>query len=111
MNDFERAIGGMADIAHWFLWRLVWNATTGKYDKTPSAHDGSVYRIDASRPENWADYDTAQAALARLQECPRQVGLEYALGFWMTADCGYWFLDIDKCGDNAWAQQLVACYF
>ena len=110
-QNFDRHLGGMADIPQFFLWRLEWKAAQGKYSKTPCALDGSVYRVDASLPANWTDYDTAQAALAKL---PRDGQVCHALGFWLTSDCGYWLLDIDKCAVNGqWstlAQQLLAAY-
>ena len=41
-------------------------------------------------------YDDAVATVAAL---PSTAELRYALGFWLTASTGYWFLDIDirKC--------------
>ncbi len=110
--EFEGAIGGMADMPQWHLWRLEWNAAAGKYSKTPCAHDGSIYRIDASKSENWSDYDTAAAALSALRQEP---GLRYALGFWMTADAQLAFIDIDKAVDDAGnfrplALELMAAY-
>ena len=98
--QFEAAIGGMADIPQWFVWRLVWNAEEGKYTKVPCAHDGSQWAIDGGDPENWSDFDTVRDVVAKLNA--RVAGgalLRYALGFWLTKESGYWFLDIDKCLD------------
>src|SRR3546814_14530901 len=108
-------LGGMVAIPQFFLWRLQWNAAANKYKKSPCALDGAVYAIDASDRANWCDYATAQTALGRLTASPRADGLAYALGFWLTADCPYWFLDLDKAlgADGQWlpfASQLVACY-
>lgn len=83
------ALGGMRNIPQWFLWRLVWNEAKQKYEKTPCPLNGAEARIDASLPHNWSSYESARAALRE----------GFALGFWMTADCGYWFLDIDNCID------------
>ena len=111
MNNFDSHLGGMADNPQFFIWRLVWDATAAKYRKTPCKLDGSPYAIDASLPANWTDYDTAVAAVAALPQVPE---LRYALGFWMTADCGYWFLDVDNCVQDGvllpFAQQLVETY-
>ena len=93
------ALGGMRERAQWFLWRLEWNGQEGKYHKTPCALDGSVYRIDASLPSNWNAYSTVREAAARLNAGP-DTTLRYALGFWLTQDSGYWFLDIDKCSSG-----------
>src|SRR3546814_8236179 len=105
----------MVAIPQFFLWRLQWNAAVNKYTKSPCRPDGSGYRIDASDRDNWCDYATAQAALADLMGSPRADGLLHALGFWLTADCPYWFLDLDKAlgTDGQWlpfASQLVTCY-
>ena len=88
-------LGGMARIAQWFVWRLEWSASEGKYLKTPCYPDGGVLRMDAGNPVNWMTHADARAAVQRLQQTPE---LRYTLGFWLTRDCGYWFLDIDKGG-------------
>src|SRR3546814_11135486 len=108
-------LGGMVAIPQFFLWRLQWNAAANKHKKSPCALDGAVYAIDASDRANWCDYATAQTALGRLTASPRADGLASALGFWLTADCPYWFLDLDKAlgADGQWlpfASQLVTCY-
>lgn len=112
--SLHNALGGMRAIPQWFLWRLEWSAEEGKYLKTPCALDGSVYRINASLPENWNSYEVAcqTVDVLRLQHGGL---LTYALGFWMTEDCGYWFFDLDKCvaGDGvltADAQVLVSLF-
>lgn len=110
--EFERAVGGMADIPQWFVWRLELDDAKGKFNKTPCAHDGSVYRIDASLPQSWSDYDTVVEVVGRLNAAVSNGHLRYAMGFWLTEDCGYWFLDIDACGSPPapFAAQLVNCY-
>lgn len=109
--SLDLALAGMRFIAQWFAWRLEWDGVEGKYRKTPCALDGSVYRIDASLPENWQQYARAANTVERLPQTPE---LRYALGFWLTADCGYWFLDIDKCATdgalNPFATQMVAAF-
>jgi hypothetical protein len=97
---FEYAIGGMAHIPQWFLWRLEWDAQEGKYQKMPAQANGAALTKEtggANSPSNWMGYYDAVRALNALPSTPE---LRYALGFWLTADCGYWFLDIDirKCG-------------
>lgn len=91
----------MRHLAQWFLWRNEWDAVAGKYRKTPCAPDGSTYRVDASKPENWMSVEVAEAALARL---PQSAQLRYSLGFWLTEGCGYWFLDLDGVvgADGVW---------
>ena len=111
------ALAGMRSIAQWFVWRLEWDGTEGKYNKTPCAHDGSAAKIDGSLPSNWARYESAANAVAMLNAQPQCADktLQYALGFWMTADCGYWFFDLDKCVSAPYemttlAQQMVAAF-
>lgn len=103
------ALGGMRDIAQWFLWRLEWDATEGKYRKTPCALDGGY-----AEQKQLVSYDAARAALALLPPNTNRTEA-YALGFWLTPDCGYWFFDLDKAssGDGVvspLAAQLVACF-
>ena len=115
--DFERAIGGLADIPQWFLWLLEWNAEEGKYDKMPAQRNGAALTRDtggADSPANWMTYDDACAALRAL---PATAERKYTLGFWLTRECGYWFLDIDmrSCGlaqytSTQFADGLVAAY-
>lgn len=97
--EFKRAAGGMVALPQWFLWRLEWNAEEGKFDKMPAQRNGAALTRDtggADSPANWMTYDEAVSALSTLHS---SATLRYALGFWLTANCGYWFLDIDirKC--------------
>lgn len=103
LND---ALGGMRAIPQWFIWRLVWDAAANKYQKVPCPLNGTDVRMDASLPQNWNSYaDTARA----LSELPRN-GVEYALGFWLTPDCGYWFFDLDKAAGVPLATELVQMF-
>lgn len=103
------ALGGMRSIAHWFLWRLVWDQEEQKYQKTPCALDGSVYRMDAGNAANWNAFDVVHARAAQLN-ASTDMSLRYALGFWLTADCGYWFFDLDKVspGDGSLTEHASA---
>lgn len=103
MSSFENALGALKAIPQWFLWRLEPKAD-GKYEKTPCALDGTVFRVDASKPENWRDYEQVRFAWESL---PRG---QYAMGFWLTRECGVWFLDLDNAAGSDFAAQLVACY-
>ncbi len=107
----DAALGGMRAIAQWFVWRLEWDGTQGKYRKTPCALDGSVFRIDASLPTNWNTWIAARNTVLALNQQPQCADKQrqYAMGFWMTAECGYFFLDIDKCGEQPsdFVMQLV----
>ena len=67
----------------------------------------------ANNPANWNDFDAARDAVLRLNVGLNGV-MRYVMGFWMTADCGYWFLDIDKCAQDGvllpFAQQMADAY-
>lgn len=105
------ALGGMLNIPQWFIWRLTWNVSDGKYDKVPCYPNGGVYRMDAKNPANHMPLSVALQHLNSLHstEC------RYALGFYLTADTGYWFADLDKCvlADGSLAphaQQICAAF-
>ena len=101
---FATAIGGMRHLNQWFLWCLEWDAEKNKYKKYPcpttgyqiNQATGEPYRINGGDPANWMTFDAACQAHALL---PKSQHRTYALGFWLTVECGYWFLDIDmmKC--------------
>lgn len=107
--DTISALGGMLTIPQWFVWRLTWDAEENKFQKMPCYPDGSKYRMDASDSTNWQTLADARATLQRLRTS--NDGFAYTLGFWLTADCGYWFFDLDKCLSNGQlsplAQQLT----
>ena len=92
-----QALGGMLAIPQFFVWRLVWSAAENKFHKTPCYPDGSVYIMEARDPANWKTYAEAVAIIERLAGN----GVQYALGFYLTADTGYWFFDLDGCLNTA----------
>lgn len=114
--EFERAVGGMADIPQWFVWRLEWDASEGKYSKAPWVQGKGA--VGADSPDNWLDYDAACAEVTRMNStAPADKSVCYTLGFWVTKESGYWFLDIDmyQCGLDAYkatdfANGLVQAY-
>lgn len=95
MIDFKRAVGGMAQIPQWFVWKLTWNAAKGKYAKVPVNASGEL--TDAQDSGVWATFDAAvtQRNVQRMRN--QQPDIKYTLGFCFTADCGYWFYDTDSC--------------
>lgn len=89
----------MQHLDDWFLWRLVWDATEGKYEKKPCDLQGNL----GEHPSKVRyPYAVAKAALEKLHQThPPRGSVTYTLGFWMTEGCGYWFFDLDKCvGDD-----------
>ncbi len=108
--DTINALGGMLNIPQWFVWRLTWDQEENKFQKVPCYPDGSKYRMDASDSTNWQTFSNARNILQSLRA--RNDGFAYTLGFWLSAETGYWFFDIDKCVSNGQlsplAQQFAA---
>lgn len=112
------ALGGMTAIPQWFVWRLTPDpAKPIKYIKVPVHPDGRIHYfegrltgMDAQQPSNWTSFEVAQQQL--MQHLGRLDGFNYALGFMLSQDCGYWFLDVDSCvtpqGLSTWAQNFYA---
>lgn len=92
---FRKAVGGMANIAQWFVWRLVWDEVKQKYDKTPWGVEGKP--VDAGLPEHWMTYDDAAARCVALNAPIVTTALRYTLGFRLTEGCGYFLYDLDNC--------------
>lgn len=99
------ALGQILHINQFFVWRLTWDESAGKFQKTPW-RDG--YPIDAQRPDAWMSY----AEAVQQMHVMAGAGQHCALGWMMTPGCGYWFLDIDNCVNagqlSPLAAQLVA---
>lgn len=91
------ALGSMLSIPQFFVWRLEWSAAENKFKKTPCYADGSVYVMSASDPANWKTYAEAVAIIDSLNGN----GVQYTLGFYLTANTGYWFFDLDGCLNTA----------
>ena len=89
------ALGGMCNIPHWFVWRLTWSEEKRKYTKVPCFPSGIEALMNAKDPANWHTYIDAWDILdvLRAGDSVRK----YTLGFYFTADCGYWFIDADEC--------------
>lgn len=93
-TTLAQALGGVVAIPHFFVYRLVWDAAKNKYLKTPSYVTGAPLLKEQGGPEAlWVDYTTAVTNLAALRA--RDGHNAWTLGWWFTADCGYWFLDAD----------------
>lgn len=110
-----QALGALAAHPQFFVWRLTWSASEGKYHKMPAYPDGSVYRMDASDPTNWMTHDAAVATLERLRAAGPAA--QFTLGFYLTEELGYFFLDIDHCVTagtysdlcNDWVSKFPGC--
>lgn len=113
-TPLRAALGALADIPHFFVWKLTPNAK-GKYDKVP--WDGAA-RVDHQSPQQWMTLDRAQELCGLFATIDPSA--KYAPGWAFTEGCGYWFLDIDGCIDaqgqyNAvaadWVAKLPGCFF
>lgn len=107
--DTIGSLGGMLAIPQWFVWRLTWDEEENKFQKVPCYPDGRMHRMPANDPANWMTCSDARAVLASLRA--RNDGHTYTLGFWLSADTGYWFLDIDKCMTNGQLSPLAQTLF
>lgn len=96
MNNFKKALGGLVAIPQWFVWRMVWDGSKSKYDpKIPVSAAG--FNMDAQVSTSWMTFDAAVAQRNAQRMRETQDGVVYTLGFMFTADCGYWFYDLDGC--------------
>lgn len=91
------SLRGMCEIPQWFLWRMEWSPDDGKWLKAPCYWHGGPERMDAGKPKNWSPYAAVSERARELNAANDDDSLQYTLGFRLTADCGYWFLDMDKC--------------
>lgn len=108
----------MVNIPQFFIWHMRWDAEEGKYGKVPRKSKGDMWPMDAALPHNWLSYADACATLEtwNADATPES---RYTLGFYLTPDTGYWFLDIDKCISNGvysslateWLGMLPGCFF
>lgn len=61
-----------------------------KNDKLPADYRTGNYPVDAQNPSNWTDINTAI-------KMANMYGDSYGVGFVLTKDDPFWFLDIDNC--------------
>lgn len=101
-------LGSMLGMRQWFVWKLTYNPSKNKYDKEPCFPDGSG-PMNAKDATNWKTFEGANGELTALRA--RNDGLAYALGFWLTAATGYWFLDVDECVQDGQLGQVANYLF
>lgn len=115
-TTLRAALGGIINIPQFFVWRLLWDADEGKYHKQPCDDISVPWPIDASLPRNWLSFDDAMARVLQFRAADAHA--HYTLGWYLSADSGYWFLDVDKCYHNGqytpiaqeWFQALPGCF-
>lgn len=107
--EFTHALGGIAHIPQFFIWRLTWDEHKGKFEKHPIYHPSNPMPMNAADPANWLTYEAACQALVRWRAEEPQG--RFTLGWRMTQDCGYWFLDLDSViADGQWAPKALEWY-
>jgi len=109
----KTALGGMATLNQFFIWRLVWNASKNKYEKTPirPTDPQGVYPLNAQDPTAWMSFDHCEHYATHLNAAMgTDMSVRYAMGFYFTVACGYWFLDVDKCVNDAGEWSPVATW-
>lgn len=99
------ALGRIRSVAQWFIWRLEWDATAGKYQKKPCVpvwpqpvdpETGEMVNVDSAKSRNWMSYQAACAALQQLHAvAPPGQQLTFTLGFRLTSNLDVWFFDLD----------------
>jgi len=90
-----QALGGVLAVPQFFIYRLTWNAATNKYDKTPCHGNGRpLGKDEGGFKALWTAYPEAVANLTALRA--REGHNAYTLGWWVTKEAGYWFLDADS---------------
>lgn len=99
------ALAGMRNVRQWLVYALTPSAKKpGKLDKVP-LHFATGLPTSVTAAGSWTGCATAV-------ETAHRWGAGFGAGFAFTADCGYWFVDLDSClqPDGQWsplAQQLV----
>ncbi len=101
------ALEGMRRWNQWVVYVLVPSTRRpGKNDKVP-IHHATRNPASVTDPKNWTDIRTAAAAAKRF-------GPSFGVGFSITPECGYFFVDLDSClVDGVWsplAQQACTIF-
>lgn len=86
----------MTDIPQFILWKLTWDTVKGKYAKHPIHPQNPNIAVDASKSVNWMTYDLSKQWSDYLNATAATDSVKYSHGFYFTATCGYWFLDVDQ---------------
>ena len=96
----------LPDTPHYMLYRLQWDAEKNKFRKKPCRLDGSS--LTENEPIPMSTRAVVEAFVATQQ--PNT----YAIGYWLTAEAGYFFIDLDECvsdGQLSPAASLIAAPF
>lgn len=92
MSGVATALGRIAHCGQFFIYRLSeWDDKASKFRaKQPWAAGGPHH---PGNPKHHLSYDAALAAVAAAPVVP---GVVWAVGLWITADLGMFFIDIDR---------------
>lgn len=108
-KTLKAALGALADLPYFFVWRLGEQDATGKFKvKHPWRNGYPFAPLDkATQTRNAHLLEPFDVALARVQSESGD-GATYALGCYLMPQDGYWFLDIDANAAEGSAQQAWA---
>lgn len=96
-KSIKEALGRLADLPHFFVWRLFDKDETGKYKKVPwRGH--KFDHLAARREGTLSSYEAAATELA-WYTAQATGGDMFALGYSIDFSDGVWFLDIDLKAD------------
>jgi hypothetical protein len=90
--DFERIPAALREHPRWVLWRLEWNAATGKWTKVPHRADGAG-KASTTNPDTWSPFEAARDAYERGELDADGVG--FVVGEGIVGG------DVDACRDPA----------
>lgn len=93
MDNLPEAFSALKNYKQFVIYEIVPSTSRpGKTDKFP-LHYLTYRKINPHEEYAWTDFDTASATA-------RKLGKRYGVGFALTSNDPFWFLDIDNCGDG-----------
>lgn len=96
MQTLQQSIASMAAWPRFFVWRLAnWNGKKFK-DKHPWGTDGAFDAKELCLRNELLTFEQAHIWLNHLRTNAAVEGVQYSLGWYVMADAGYWFLDLDE---------------
>ena len=111
-TTIKQALGRLAELPHFFVWRLSDQDATGKYKTKLPWRNGA---FDAKAARLGGALMSIDDALHEMAWYQPPAGVAYSLGYYFMPEDGVWFLDIDSNADPAAAQQAFAqlpgCFF
>ena len=100
-QTIKQALGALAALPHFFVWRLSDRDATGKYKTKLPWRAGA---FDAKLARELGQLQSFDAAMAEVAAYGPPGDVAYSLGYYFMPGDGYWFLDIDSNADAMAAQ-------